>query len=188
MASFFSTVLLLLLSGVALGFSIPRNNDHDHSPKNPTINAGRATYVGNSNPYSRVDSFLGIPYAQPPTGNLRLQPPQSVNTKGTFNAQSYGPECFQLPEPANTTISEDCLTLNIWKPSQNSRHHSRNNDGLPVMFWIHGGGFNDGSGAIYNSTSLVSKSIALNTPVIVVTINYRLSFFGFSGTSTQISY
>ena len=169
-----------------LGFSIPRDTEHDdpsQSP-NPTVTAGHATFVGNSNPYSGVESFLGIPYAKPPLGSLRLQPPEDVDTRGTVNAQSFGAECFQLPSPANAIISEDCLTLNIYKPSQQclQRHHSNGND-LPVMFWIHGGGFNDGSGLIYNATSLVNRSSELNSPVIVVTINYRLSFFGFSGTS-----
>ena len=55
------------------------------------------------------------------------------------------------------------------------------NRDLPVMFWLHGGGFNDGSGLIYNATALVNRSSELGSPVIVVTINYRLSFLGFSG-------
>ena len=64
--------------------------------------------------------------------------------------------------------------LNIYKPSATEYGP------LPVMFWIHGGSFNDGSGEIYDAISLVNQSVALGSPVIVVTINYRLNFFGFS--------
>jgi carboxylesterase type B len=78
--------------------------------------------------------------------------------------------------------------LNIFKPSKAALKESDQcedqdeaSDSLPVMVWIHGGGFNFGSGELYDSRSLVNTSIALKTPTIVVTINYRLSFFGFSG-------
>jgi carboxylesterase type B len=78
--------------------------------------------------------------------------------------------------------------LNIFKPSKTAlkkigdyQDDDENSDSLPVMVWIHGGGFNSGSGQIYDARSLVSTSVALHTPTIVVTINYRLSFFGFSG-------
>ena len=171
------TFLLLFFSPLILGISIPRDQ-----PSSPTVTAGSATFIGNFNPYSNVDTFLGVPYAKPPLGSLRLQPPEDVCTNGTVNAQSFGAECYQLPTPANSTISEDCLNLNIYKPSEQflQEHHMQNRD-LPVMFWLHGGGFNDGSGLIYNATALVNRSSELGSPVIVVTINYRLSFLGFSG-------
>jgi len=80
----------------------------------------------------KIDSFLGIPFAQPPTGNLRFRPPQPLNyTFDEYNATDLPPACYQtVVETAdprlqsmftlNTNISEDCLYLNIWKPANGS--------------------------------------------------------------------
>jgi carboxylesterase type B len=67
------------------------------------------------------------------------------------------------------------------------RSHTRHENGrLPVLVWINGGEFDQGSGSIYNGESLMNRSIELRSPVIIVTVNYRLGFFGFSGNSLHI--
>lgn len=126
---------------------------------------------------ARIDdvlTFRGIPYAAAPVGARRWRPPQPpAPWAGVRPAGDYGPTCAQpqsaiLPiDPATT--SEDCLTLNVWTPA------TRPPAKLPVMVWIHGGGFSQGSGNFpqTNGTTLPSQG------VVVVTINYRLAMFGF---------
>jgi carboxylesterase type B len=182
------SLLLFRLPG-SLSAPHPNTEQRDTPPSGPQVKTHGATFIGNTDDHYGVSTWLGIRYAQSPIGPLRLQPPKKTDNDGTIVAKSFGAECFQLPSPAGANISEDCLYLNIFKPSKAALrehgHHEDDEEGsdcLPVMFWIHGGGFNDGSGQIYDSRSLVNTSIALDTPTIVVTINYRLSFFGFSGT------
>jgi carboxylesterase type B len=177
---------LLILAGSCFSSLIPaRDNDQNPSSQFPTARTRQATYVGKEDTNYDVDIWAGVRYAKPPTGPLRLQPPQPYEAQGTINSQTFGNPCFALSSTAN--ISEDCLTLNIYTPHSGSSQHykKRNSDGLPVMFWIHGGGFNQGSGIGYGGQSLVNRSVELRSPVIVVTINYRLSFFGFSGNFPQ---
>jgi hypothetical protein len=187
------TLLSFILFAWLLNFYPPTSLsvlDTNHKQQPPQVKTHGATFIGKTDDYYGVDTFLGIRYAQPPIGSLRLQPPQKVGNDGTINATSFGAQCFQLSTPANATnnISEDCLYLNIYKPSAAAlKEHCEDDDddedgrSMPVMFFIHGGAFNDGSGESYDARSLVNMSVALGTPTIVVTINYRLSFFGFSG-------
>lgn len=120
-------------------------------------------------------SFKGIPYALPPVGDLRFKAPQPPNKwNGVLKAFVEGPACWK---PFATTayrqyLSEDCLTLNVYIPYYVFK---KNNSLLPVMVWIHGGGFSLGSGNSkkYGPDFLVSEGI------VVVTINYRLGIFGF---------
>ncbi|XP_031555482.1 putative inactive carboxylesterase 4, partial [Actinia tenebrosa] len=128
-----------------------------------------------------VKQFVGIPYAEPPVGELRFARPQPAKPwNGVKEAVKFGPICpqflmkqfFSLPE--NITIEEepqdeDCLTLNVYTPSQ-----ATSKDKLAIMVWIHGGGFVGGSGSSYNPSVLVAYH-----DVIVVTINYRLGVLGF---------
>ena len=121
-----------------------------------------------------VTAFKGIPFAAPPVGEWRWRPPRAVEPwDGVRAADSYGPYCAQ-PQSALLwfeldTISEDCLTLNVWTTALDG------NDKLPVMVWIHGGGYSQGTGNIprLNSPRLAKKG------VVLVTINYRLALFGF---------
>jgi para-nitrobenzyl esterase len=127
---------------------------------------------------SRIEEFLGIPYAEPPVGELRWTPPRPHGSwAGVFKATNFGNICTQ-PDPLGAPVgSEDCLSLNIFRPSQhkNDDHGDRNDgDRLPVMVWIHGGKYLIGGSADYDATPLVAKG-----GVIVVTINYRLGFLGF---------
>jgi para-nitrobenzyl esterase len=115
-----------------------------------------------------VRSFLGAPYAAPPVGALRWRSPQPVIPwKGVKDARAFSPVCRQTVAWISGPQSEDCLYLNVWAPEG-----AKN---LPVMVWIHGGGFFGGSGAqpLYDGARLTKQG------VIVVTLNYRLGVFGF---------
>jgi para-nitrobenzyl esterase len=117
-----------------------------------------------------VDEFLGIPYAAPPVGALRWQPPQpAASWSGVRDATQFAPHCPQLPGPfGEASTSEDCLFLNVFAPS-GWRPGSR----YPVMVWIHGGALVSGESNDYDPTALLEDG------VIVVTINYRLGALGF---------
>ena len=118
--------------------------------------------------------FEGIPYAAPPVGELRWRAPKPpLPWTGARQAKGFGHACPQAPsrDVQAGDMSEDCLTLNIWSPARRSA------DRLPVMVWLHGGGFSKGSAGmpIYNGANLAMKG------VVVVTLNYRLGFLGFFG-------
>lgn len=113
--------------------------------------------------------YRGIPYAKPPIGRLRFKPPvPAENVKGTFKATKDGPRCYQDDNKGNLIGSEDCLYLNIFTKTLPPKSSS-----LPVMVWIHGGGFVQGSGSDTSPEKLVGEG------VIVVTLNYRLGGLGF---------
>ena len=115
------------------------------------------------------NEFLGIPYAAPPMGALRWRPPKRYGFFPGFvlEATQFGSACTQ---PGGIG-RENCLFLNVYTPQKESG--DRRGHGLPVMFWIHGGGLIDGSSTPYNPERLVKKG------VIVVTIHYRLGYLGF---------
>ena len=121
--------------------------------------------------------YKGIPFAAPPVGKLRWQPPQAPEKRtGIFKADKFSAECIQddgpMPGVSASPRSEDCLYLNIWRPNP----AGRGTDKLPVMVWIHGGSLTSGSGVIpiYWGDRLASQK-----GVVVVTINYRLAWLGF---------
>jgi len=126
-----------------------------------------------------IVSYKGIPYAAPPVGALRWRPPQPVAPwAGVRQAAQFGADCMQgrfgPPQAAGANAapapSEDCLFLNVWRPA-NARAGAK----LPVMVWIHGGGFVGGSG----SSPQTSGAQFAKQGVILVTFNYRLGRFGF---------
>jgi para-nitrobenzyl esterase len=93
--------------------------------------------------------FRGIPYAAPPVGQLRWREPEAAQDWSRRSATEFGPACIQPVSVAQDAAfgpigsrSEDCLTLNIWTSAPNARA------GLPVMVWIHGGGFVSGAGSL----------------------------------------
>ena len=115
-------------------------------------------------------SFLGVPYARPPTGELRWRAPQPPAAwAGSRDALTFGPECMQGPGRAPVAMSEDCLFLNVWVAAKPAARH------LPVLVWVHGGAFVVGSAGqpLYNGASLARRGL------LVVTLNYRLGKFGF---------
>jgi para-nitrobenzyl esterase len=117
-------------------------------------------------------SFKGIPYASPPVGNLRWQPPRPVTAwTNVLDVKAFGPECVQKKfDDDPRVLSENCLFLNVWRPSE-----KRPDEPLPVMVWIHGGGyiFGGSSGAIGDGSALAHNGL------VVVTLNYRLGRVGF---------
>lgn len=115
--------------------------------------------------------FLGIPYAQAPTGNLRFTPPQAASWEGSIDTQAFGPSCVQNPGALSAAgeLSEDCLSLNVFTPALDDGEKD-----IPVMVWIHGGAFIAGGSNQYDAINL-----AKDKNVIVVTMNYRLGALGF---------
>lgn len=115
--------------------------------------------------------FLGVPYAASPSGSLRWRPPAPVAPwRAPRDATKPGPACPQLAANGVTrAFDEDCLSLNVWAPARPS-------PARPVMVWIHGGAFYQGSG---NDDLYDGKRLAARADVIVVTINYRLGALGF---------
>jgi para-nitrobenzyl esterase len=121
-----------------------------------------------------VHEFLGIPYAAPPTGNLRWRPPApSASWEGVRDATQFGASCPQAtmlnPFLPPGPISEDCLYLNVYTPTV----RDRGGDGRPVLVWIHGGGLTVDGARNYDGSKLAADG------VVVVTINYRLGALGF---------
>jgi para-nitrobenzyl esterase len=123
-----------------------------------------------------LDVYKGIPFAAPPVGDLRWRPPVHAPAwSGTRKADAFAPACMQvgvsMPGEAPPAVSEDCLYLNIWTPAKarTAREH------LPVIVWIYGGGYINGSASmpLYWGDRLAQKDL------IVVTIAYRLGPLGF---------
>jgi carboxylesterase type B len=146
----------------------------------------QAEYIGFHNETYNFDTWLGVRYAEPPIGVRRLQPPQHINGKGRIDAIKFGPRCFSVSAgPDYAGIDEDCLFLSIFKPVvhavENSVTTREPQRPMPVLLFLHGGGFNDGTGQLYRAEALANQSAALREPIIVITINYRLSFLGWSG-------
>jgi len=115
-----------------------------------------------------INTYFGIPYAAPPVGQLRWRAPQPVRPwQGVRQATSFSAACAQTAVWITGPKSEDCLYLNVWAPEKAEK--------LPVLVWIHGGGYYGGTGSQpgYDGANLAKRG------AIVVTINYRLGIFGF---------
>lgn len=161
----------------------------------PQISTASTHYVGRQSSVPGVVEFLGIPFAQPPVGDLRWAPPlrytsaatASGQPKRSFDATSFAPACMQGDHIANwykgviesfggnadkfptPAVSEDCLFLNIWRPQEVT------NADLPVLVFLHGG--SNKGGWPYEPNYLGARLAAKGA--IVVTIAYRLGVFGF---------
>lgn len=156
------------------------------STKFPTATIRNGTYSGVRSDTYDQDFFLGIPYAQQPVGDLRFTVPQSLNEtwNGSRDAKEYSDICVGYgTDSIWYPQSEACLTLNVIRGSSTT-----SNSKLPVGVWIHGGGFYMGSGADqrYNMSEIVDNSYNIGKPFIAVTLNYRLSAWGFIS-SSQVS-
>lgn len=153
-----------LLAGCGRGDSAVVEPPADPGVAQTTVGAVRGTVAADHR------YFAGIPYAAPPVGPLRWQPPAPVEPwTGFRDATRPGPRCIQdtSNDVDRRRTSEDCLSLNVWTPPPSPRPR-------PVMVWIHGGGFFNGSGDIYDARRLASRG-----DIVVVTINYRLGALGF---------
>ncbi|KAE9397229.1 esterase 1 [Gymnopus androsaceus JB14] len=141
----------------------------------PQVQLGNTTLIGRDVTLLNQDFFGGIPFAEPPLGALRLQRPVLKTSLDTaeFNASNFGFSCLQEGVPVSE-LSEDCLTINVFRPSGVTSNAS-----LPVMFWTYGGGFDEGSSAQFNASAIVLQSVVRGTPIIYVNFNYRLGPLGF---------
>ncbi|RDW70121.1 hypothetical protein BP5796_08518 [Coleophoma crateriformis] len=143
----------------------------------PTVNILNTTFIGNVS--GGIESFYGVPYAQPPVGPLRMKRPQplSAYASPTVRATATPIACSQLGSTsANVVQGEDCLTVNIQRPSD-----LNSTAAVPIFFWIFGGGSERGYTARYDDSGLVEKSMELGHPIIFVSVNYRTNIFGFLG-------
>ena len=139
------------------------------------LDSGMVSGIAGSNPDVRV--FKGIPFAAPPTGNLRWRAPQPVaHWDGVRKGDEFGPICMQATgrgggggQGAAPNMSEDCLYLNVWTAAKAASER------LPVLLWIHPGGYTSGSGS---SPGTDGEALA-KKGAVVVTINYRLGVLGF---------
>ena len=139
------------------------------------INTTNGIIEGEFDIKTNIQSFKGIPFAQPPVGNLRWKAPQPVlNWSGIKQTKKFGPRAIQSNIFGDMGfrsdgMSEDCLYLNVWSPAQSS------NDKLPVLVYFYGGGFaaGDGSENRYDGENMAKKGI------VTLTVNYRLGIWGF---------
>ena len=177
------TVLLILvvLLAVLIGYFWPASSS-EKIAKTSNPSAERDTQSGSvigSEDANNTYVWLGIPFAAPPVADLRWRSPQPVKPwTETLGTTAFRDACVQLsgpldglPDDSGAVVgSEDCLYLNIWSPRD---HSSFNAEKLPVMVWIHGGGNTIGTANTYDASLLAGSE-----QVVVVTINYRLGFFG----------
>jgi para-nitrobenzyl esterase len=135
----------------------------------PVVRIAQGLLQGLTN--QTAQAFLGIPYAAPPVGKLRWQAPAAVPSwQGARDATKQQSACPQLASSNGPTVTnEDCLYLNVYRPLQVSSSAK-----LSVFFWIHGGGFLNGTGNQFDGSTFAAQNHA-----IVVTINYRLGVFGY---------
>jgi para-nitrobenzyl esterase len=145
------------------------------------VKIASGTLTGTMSVDKKVNVYLGIPFAAPPVGDLRWKEPQPVAAfKGTFKAEHFGASCIQpvgtgsrppytYEYLAHGEFSEDCLTINVWAPA------GAKPGSLPVLVWVYGGGFREGSGEVpvYDGQELAHHG------VILISFNYRLGMLGF---------
>jgi len=174
-----SLAVLFALSAAGFSLSGPRNGILAAVDGPVRVEGGLVSGVTDER--TGVTSFKGIPFAAPPTGDLRWRPPAPVKAwEGVRQASQYSAPCLQQPLPGGSaeideilrlpgTPQEDCLTLNVWTAARSASERR------PVMVWIHGGGLVIGTPAVSGTdgAALARKG------VVLVSINYRLGAFGF---------
>ncbi|MGP8252218.1 MAG: carboxylesterase/lipase family protein [Terracidiphilus sp.] len=166
----FFVICAAVVSCFLLGFSVTASADP------LKVKTAQGKVHGKTINDGKVRAFLGLPYAAPPVGDLRWKAPQpAAKWKGARDATKFGAHCVQGHVFEDMIFqdggeNEDCLFLNVYVPATADKKSK-----LPVMFWIHGGGFSGGSGdePRHNGDFLPLKG------VVLVTINYRLGVFGF---------
>ncbi|KAH7371642.1 Alpha/Beta hydrolase protein [Pyrenochaeta sp. MPI-SDFR-AT-0127] len=144
----------------------------------PRVSLKNGTVEGYHIPSYNQDAFLGIPFAEAPTGELRFRTPQALKHawNSTFEAKSYPPKCvgYGSEQIGNFAVAEDCLHLNVVRPACAGQ-------GLPVAVWIHGGGFSQGGtvDTLYNMSYIIDNGVEVGKPFIGVSVQYRLNAWGF---------
>ncbi|XP_042147800.1 acetylcholinesterase-like [Ixodes scapularis] len=183
--------VLLLTSVCMIKFAVSTSHERPTVHTSLGVVVGQRITVGGRD----VDEFLGIPYAEPPLGELRFRKPQPVRAwNGTFNAVTKPLACrqFEIEYPFfgenftrdHTVNSEDCLHLNIWRPATTPGQCSGKptcDAILPVVVYIHGGGFQAGDATTFLFDA--SNYVALEN-VVFVTFQYRLSYLGYLTSET----
>jgi len=170
------TISILCLLGFLniLSAKAQSNANYSTSPQVNTVD-GAIQGINDSGVYI----YKGIPYAQPPVGNLRWKPPKPAKMwSGVLKADHFGNGCMQRPIFSDMNFrfpkkSEDCLYLNVWSPVSPSEAKKEH---LPVLVYFYGGGFMAGDGSEYRYDG---ESMARNKGIVTVTANYRLNVFGF---------
>ena len=181
-------VLTVVLSSSGANENSPSNIHSNSSSTHETNTSGANSTVLISSDYGMIQGnvlsidsthkiyeFVGIGYAESPIGENRFRPAILKNNSNEtiYNARSYGNACPQFDYGLNTKIDEDCLFLNIWTPFIPKNN---SDDLLAVMVFIHGGGYDLGSGSEYNGTELIVRG---GYDVVLVSINYRLGILGY---------
>ncbi|KAJ7430414.1 esterase 1 [Mycena galericulata] len=145
------------------------------------LQLGNTLLTGSDTPLLQGEFFGGIPYAEPPVGSLRFAlpvPKFSLGNRTNFDATEFGASCIQPASPpfvpVGIPMSEDCLTVNVFRPAGLSVDAA-----VPVMAWIFGGSFFTGTPVTFNASELVFRSITRGTPIIYVSFSYRLGPLGF---------
>ena len=197
-----STLLATLLGSLLILSSLADQNWTPGQQVNTT--SGLVTGLVTGLAIDDVSTYLGIPYAQAPIGDLRFEPPVAYTSPDAISARDFGRSCMQRTNGALTgvsdeeleaigitdvgitrarsymielvdgrggQVSEDCLSLNVWTRPQSGE------EGKAVMVWIHGGSFDGGSSALPDYDG---RRLAASQDVVVVSLNYRLSIFGFA--------
>ncbi|KAH9990543.1 alpha/beta-hydrolase [Xylariaceae sp. FL0662B] len=193
MKGFLPPVLAAAYLGLAAALPAPTRTPEERAVSTASVITPQGTIIGSV--LNGVENYGGIPFAQAPVGNLRLRPPQKLNSSlGTFNAVGLGPGCPQmffstegelltsvLGTLVNTPLfqtvtdqTEDCLTVRVQRPAGTKADAK-----LPVLFWIFGGGFELGSAQVYDTASLISNGVDQGKPFVTVAVNYRVGGFGF---------
>ncbi len=172
--------ILLVIPTVILAFSLvaedawrpnaPISGEYD---KALAVKCHNGTFVGKE--VNGCIQWLGVPFAIPPVGDLRWSAPKlALEGDGVFEAYDFGPMAIQSPAPSNNRIpeSEDCLTLNIFK-----RCDAPTDKKLPVMVWVHGGGFNSGAPSedLFDGTRFLYDQ----PEILFVSVTYRMGPLGF---------
>lgn len=140
------------------------------------VNTQSGKVAGTGDKETETCVWLGIPYGAPPVGDLRWRPTQiHPGWSGVRDAVDWGARCVQsggissqIDNDPSGRMSEDCLFMNVWRPDKSGT--------FPVMVWIHGGGYNNGTG---NAHVYWGNRLSKAGDVVVVTFNYRLNVFGF---------
>ena len=165
----------LLTAAALLATTLAAGVSADDRERSLRVKTAGGVVEGTADAGTGVRAFKGVPFAEPPVGDLRWKPPQPVRKwKGVRQATQFGPRCMQAPifgdmNFRSSSTSEDCLYLNVWTPAKTGKER------LPVLVYFYGGGFVAGSGdePRYDGESMARKGI------VSVTVNYRLGVFGF---------
>ncbi|KAH6873900.1 Alpha/Beta hydrolase protein [Thelonectria olida] len=174
-------VIVVVALSLALGFCyglhhkeevvLPHEEEDNGLVPGPVIDLGYSRYQG-LDLHNGVSEFLGMRYAKPPTGDLRWRAPvDPEQTSEIQSAQSWGAHCLGVHQMIESTKDEDCLHVNVWKPT-----NATSNSSLPVVVYIQGGGYMVNSMPYTKGSEFVENS---GHNLVFVSLNYRVGLWGF---------